>query len=174
MNFWKLIILMMIIGCVIKKEREISIYNSAFTLILPPEVKDSKGLRTIYGDEVQFWRTFNNEDSTIKVDIQISKDTSRVSDDLIPYQIDLLQHLDPSMVVLNKGMIKQWGVEMLSIKYEIPLIQKFPGYIVERRMFLTMKGRGEVNVICRFDNLIEKEKCINLVNEISKSIKVGQ
>ncbi|MBC9933548.1 hypothetical protein [Chitinophaga qingshengii] len=168
----KLLVLMLIVGCAHKGEVKTSIYD-AFTISLPPRVKASTAPRTIYGDDILYWKIFNNEDSTIKVDIEISKDTVPLFEGLIPYHINWLQHLYPNMILLEKGMRKQRGVEMLSIRYEIPLSQRFPGVIVERRVFLTSKGRAIVDITSGFDHVERKELSINLVGNIGESINVS-
>ncbi|MBC9930404.1 hypothetical protein [Chitinophaga qingshengii] len=173
MKWIRLLALIVFIGCVHKDEVNTSIYDGAFALSLPPGVKASTAPRTIYGDDILYWNIFNNEDSTIKVDVEISKDTTPLYEALIPYHIKGLQHFDPTMVVLNKEIRKQRGVEMLLIMYEIPLVRNLPGFIVERRVFLTPKGRATVDVTCRFDHLERKEMCINLVGEIGKSINTS-
>jgi hypothetical protein len=165
---------MAVVGCTHQPEGQTSIYDSAFTLTLPADVKNYMDSHLIFGDEVRYWNIFNNKDSTIKVDIEITKDTTRLSEDLIPPQIDGLRHFDPNMVVLKKGILKQKGVEMLSIVYEIPLVRSFHGYIVERRVFLTTKGRATVDITCRFDNMGGKGKSMDIANKISNSINVPQ
>lgn len=87
-------------------------------------------------------------------------------------QIDALEHLNPDLVVLKKEVIKQHGIEMLSIVYELPYMQLSHGSIVEHSMFFTLKGRAVVDVTCIFKNEKEKEAAVKLAGLISNSIKI--
>lgn len=169
----------MITGCIHKNASDqknvddVSIYDNAFTITLPHDVKKSKDPLKNLGEEVQYWSIFTNNDSTIKVDIEIRRNTSRSFAGLVSDQIDLLRHFEPSMVILNKELLNYHGSEKLLIMYEIPPVRGLPGYIVERNIFFTHKGRATANVMCRFDDPKERGNCIKLVKTISESIKVS-
>lgn len=69
---------------------------------LPPDVKESKAPRKIFGEEIQYLLgIFINADSTVKIDIEIGSDTSVSFNGIIPALIDELRHFKPSLLVLD-------------------------------------------------------------------------
>lgn len=172
MKLWIILVLVPFIGCLNKETKVLSICDNAFSITIPVDIKEIDRKRIVFGDDLLCSKDFSNQDSTAMVHVELYEDASnRLLTSSLNNQLDALQHLHPGLVVLKNQMIKQHGIEMLSIIYELPIMHLSYGSIVERRVFITPKGRAVVDATFIFQKTKEKEAAIKHVEVISNSIK---
>jgi hypothetical protein len=157
-----------------KNRKDVSVFNDALTISLPSEVRELKKPHTIIGDDLKYIVSFANPDSTIQVNIEfLDTKTKQFVAGMLEDQVDLLRHLNASLLILETKRTHQNGSDMLSILYELPRTKDIDGVIVERRLLFTSQGLAVIDMMNSFKHPQQKEKCIKFIRTISDSIRAN-